>query len=157
MVAEVGYSMAGRSRGWVAPSAVCTVHVEMRSTGFLVKPQNQGRQFVSGLASKPHGRFSPVWPQNQWRWFLAIWPQTGGDGLWWFGLKTYCNGFWRFGLKTYYDSFLWFGLKTSGDGFLQFGLKTGCDGFSRFGLKTGGGFLGCASKPRGWRVSRFGP
>jgi hypothetical protein len=43
------------------------------------------------------------------------------------------------------------------DGFLQFGLKTRGDGFSRFGLKTGGGFLGSASKPRWWRVSRFGP
>jgi hypothetical protein len=35
--------------------AVCTMHVEMRSTGFLVESQNQGRQFVSGLASKPLG------------------------------------------------------------------------------------------------------
>jgi hypothetical protein len=33
----------------------------------MVEPQNQGRQFVSGLASKPLGRFSPVWPQNWWR------------------------------------------------------------------------------------------
>jgi hypothetical protein len=36
---------------------VCTVHVETRSMGFLVEPQNQGRLFVSGLASKPLGRF----------------------------------------------------------------------------------------------------
>jgi hypothetical protein len=41
----------------VAPCAVCTVHVEMRSAGFLVEPQNQGRRFMSGLASKPLGRF----------------------------------------------------------------------------------------------------
>jgi hypothetical protein len=27
--------------------------METRSAGFLVEPQNQGRQFVSGLASKP--------------------------------------------------------------------------------------------------------
>jgi hypothetical protein len=60
MVAQVGYSVAERSRGRVAPCAVCTWHVETRSTGFLVEPQNQGRQFVSGLASKPLGRFSPV-------------------------------------------------------------------------------------------------
>jgi hypothetical protein len=45
---------------------VCIVHVETRSAGFLVEPQNQGRRFVSGLASKPLGRFSPVWPQNWW-------------------------------------------------------------------------------------------
>jgi hypothetical protein len=49
----------------VIPCAICTVHNEMRSAGFLVETQNQGRQFVSGLASKPLGRFLPVWPQNQ--------------------------------------------------------------------------------------------
>jgi hypothetical protein len=57
MVTQVGYSVTGRSRGQVAPCAVGTVHVEMRSVGFLVEPQNQGRRFVSGLASKPLGRF----------------------------------------------------------------------------------------------------
>jgi hypothetical protein len=62
MVAQVGYSVAGRSRGRVVPCAVCTWHVETRSVGFLVEPQNQDRQFVSGLASKPLGWFSPVWP-----------------------------------------------------------------------------------------------
>jgi hypothetical protein len=44
----------------------CTWHVETRSAGFLVEPQNQDRRFVSGLASKPLGRFLPVWPQNRW-------------------------------------------------------------------------------------------
>jgi hypothetical protein len=61
----------------VAQCAVCTVHMEMRSAGFSVEPQNQGRRFVSGLASKLLGRFliglgiktngdglSVVWPQN---------------------------------------------------------------------------------------------
>jgi hypothetical protein len=66
MVAQVGYSVAGWSRGQVAPCTVCTWHVETRSMGFLVEPQNQGRRFVSGLASKPLERFSPVWPQNRW-------------------------------------------------------------------------------------------
>jgi hypothetical protein len=41
MVAQVGYSVAERSRGRVAPCVVYTVHVEMRSAGFLVEPQNQ--------------------------------------------------------------------------------------------------------------------
>jgi hypothetical protein len=73
----------------VASCAVCTVHMEMRSTGFLVESQNQGRRFVSGLASKQLEQFlrfglktggtvswlslktklvegSPVWPQNRW-------------------------------------------------------------------------------------------
>jgi hypothetical protein len=65
MIAQVGYSVARRSIGRVAPCAVCTWHVETRSVGFLAEPQNQGRWFVSGLASKPLGRFSLVWPQNQ--------------------------------------------------------------------------------------------
>jgi hypothetical protein len=47
-------------------------HVETRSVSFLVEHQNQGRRFVSGLVSKPLGRFSPIWPQNRWRRFLAV-------------------------------------------------------------------------------------
>jgi hypothetical protein len=71
MVAHVRYSVVGRSRGRVAPCAVCIVHVETRSTGFLVEPQNQGRRFVSGLASKLLGRFLAVCPQNLLRWFVS--------------------------------------------------------------------------------------
>jgi hypothetical protein len=62
MVTPVRYSVAGRSRGQVTLCVVCTVYVETRSVGFLVEPQNQDRQFVSGLASKSLGRLSPVWP-----------------------------------------------------------------------------------------------
>jgi hypothetical protein len=89
MVAQVGYSMAGQSRGQVVLFAVYTIHVEMRSAGFLVEPQNQGRQFVSGLASKPLGQFliglglktdggglSGVWPQNHWNGLSMVWPQN---------------------------------------------------------------------------------
>jgi hypothetical protein len=100
MVTQVGYSVARRSRGRVALCAVCTWHVETRSAGFLVEPQNQGRRLVSGLASKPLGRFSLVWPQYQWRRFLAVWPQNHSDGFHRFGLKTGGDGFSRFGLKT---------------------------------------------------------
>jgi hypothetical protein len=64
MVAHVGYSVAGRSRGRVAPCAVYTWHVETRSAGFLVEPQNQDQRFVSDLASKLLGWFLLVWPQN---------------------------------------------------------------------------------------------
>jgi hypothetical protein len=64
MVAQVGYSVAGRSRGKVALCAVCTWHVEIRSAGFLVEPQNQGQRFMSDLASKSLGWFLAVWPQN---------------------------------------------------------------------------------------------
>jgi hypothetical protein len=42
MVAQVGYTVAGRSRGQVVPCAVYTWHVETRSAGFLVETQNQG-------------------------------------------------------------------------------------------------------------------
>jgi hypothetical protein len=76
--ARVEYSVVGRLGGQVTPCVVCTVHMETKSMCFLVEPQNQGRQFisgltskpprqfVSGLASKPLGWFSPVWPQNWW-------------------------------------------------------------------------------------------
>jgi hypothetical protein len=64
------YLVVGRLRGQVAPYAVCTVHVETGSTGFLVELQNQGRRFVSGLASKPLGRF-----------LISLWLKTNGDGL----------------------------------------------------------------------------
>jgi hypothetical protein len=60
MVAQVEYSVVGRSRGRVASCVVSTLHVETRSAGFLVEPQNQGRRFVSGLASKPLGRFLAI-------------------------------------------------------------------------------------------------
>jgi hypothetical protein len=52
MVAQVGYSVAGRSRGRVTPCAVCTGHVETRSAGFLVEPQNQGDGGFPGLGLK---------------------------------------------------------------------------------------------------------
>jgi hypothetical protein len=58
--AQVGYSVVGRVRDRVTLCAVCTVHEEMRSAGFLVETQNQGQRFVSGLASKPQGQFLPV-------------------------------------------------------------------------------------------------
>jgi hypothetical protein len=119
MVAQVGYSVAGRSRGRVTPCAVCIVHVETRSMSFLVEPQNQGRWFVSGLASKPLGRFLVG---------LASKPVVTVSA----GLAS----------KFIATVFLWFGFKTSGGGFLQFGLKTGGDCFSLFGLKTDDRFLG---------------
>jgi hypothetical protein len=61
MIARIGYTVAGRSGSWVTLCAVCTVNEETMSTGFLVEPQSQGPRFVSGLASKPVGRFeSPL-------------------------------------------------------------------------------------------------
>jgi hypothetical protein len=64
MVAQVRYSMAGRSGGQVTPCAVCTVHVETRSACFSVEPQNQGRRFVNGLVSKPIEQFASGLPSK---------------------------------------------------------------------------------------------
>jgi hypothetical protein len=57
------------------------MHVEMRSASFLVEPKNQGRRFVSGLASKLLRRFSPVWPQNRWLGFPILGIKIGISGL----------------------------------------------------------------------------
>jgi hypothetical protein len=70
------------------------MHVETRSVGFLVEPQNQGGRFVSDLALKPLGRFFR------------------------FGHKTGSDTLLRFGLKTSGDDLLRFDLKTGGDDFL---------------------------------------
>jgi hypothetical protein len=41
--AQIGYSVAERSRGRVTLCVVCAVHKETRSVSFLVWPQNQAR------------------------------------------------------------------------------------------------------------------
>jgi hypothetical protein len=48
---------------------VCTVHKETMSVGFVVWPQNHGRRFVSGLASKSLGRVSRFGLPNLQVWF----------------------------------------------------------------------------------------
>jgi hypothetical protein len=57
------------------------MYIETMNLGFLVAPQNQGRWFISGLASKPLGRFSPVWPQNRWLGFPGLGLQTSRSDL----------------------------------------------------------------------------
>jgi hypothetical protein len=52
MVSQVEYSVVRRSGGRVTPYAVCTVHVETRSVGFLVESQNQGDGGFFGLCLK---------------------------------------------------------------------------------------------------------
>jgi hypothetical protein len=61
MVAQVGYSVAGRSRGRVAPCAVCTGHVETRSVDFLVEPQNQGGGGFPDLGVKTGSLGLVIW------------------------------------------------------------------------------------------------
>jgi hypothetical protein len=138
MVAQVGYSVAERLRARVAPCAVYTWHMETRSAGFLVEPQNQGQRFVSGLASKPLGRFSSVWPQNQWRTVspglaskpavgFLVEPQNQGGG-----------GFSGLGLKTGSSSLVIWDSK-SPRWFLGLGLKTKWASVCRLRHKTDGG------------------
>jgi hypothetical protein len=72
MVAKVGYSVAGWSRGRVAPCAVCTWHVETRSAGFLVEPQNQGGGGFPGLGLKTGSSGLVIWASKSPRWFLGL-------------------------------------------------------------------------------------
>jgi hypothetical protein len=86
MVAQVKYLVVGRLRGRVTLCMVYIVHKEMRSAGFLVEAENQGRWFVSGLASKPLGQFVSGLASKLLGWFLLLLPQNrqlqfGGLGL----------------------------------------------------------------------------
>jgi hypothetical protein len=95
----------------VALCAVYTMHVETRSAGFLVEPQNQGQRFVSALASKRVG------------WFLWFGFKTGGDGFLVEPQNQGGGGFLGLGLKTdSYDLMIW--ASKSPRQFLGLGLKT---------------------------------
>jgi hypothetical protein len=72
MVAQVRYSVAGRSRGRVAPCAVCTWHVETWSAGFLVEPQNQGGGGFPGLGFKTGSSGLVIWTSKSPRRFLGL-------------------------------------------------------------------------------------
>jgi hypothetical protein len=72
MVAQVDYSVAGRSVGWMTLCAVYIVHVEMRSTSFLVEPQNQDERFVIGLDSKALGWFVSGLASKPLGWFSSV-------------------------------------------------------------------------------------
>jgi hypothetical protein len=88
MVTQVGYSVVGRSRGRVALCAVCTGHVETRSAGFLVEPQNQGGGGFPDLGLKTGSLGLVIWglkitatvswfgPQNQVDIGLSVAPQN---------------------------------------------------------------------------------
>jgi hypothetical protein len=86
----------------VAPCAVCTMHIEMRSTGFLVRPQNQGRWFVSGLTQNHWDSFSSVWASKP----MAMVCE-------WFGLKTTRTVFVGLASKPVATVCEWFDLKTT--------------------------------------------
>jgi hypothetical protein len=88
MVAQVGYSVAGRSKGRVAPCAVGTGHVETRSACFLVEPQNQGGGGFPGLSLKTGSSDLMIWASKSPRRFLGL------------GLKTKWASVYRLRLKT---------------------------------------------------------
>jgi hypothetical protein len=89
----------------------------------LVEPQNQGWRFVSGLVSKPLGRFSPVWPQTWWQRFLWFGLKTGGDGFLVEPQNQGGGGFPSLGLKTSSYNLVILASK-SPRRFLGLGLKT---------------------------------
>jgi hypothetical protein len=55
----------------VTPCVVCTVHMETRSTCFLVESQNQGRQFLD-LGIKTGGSGLLICVSKSLRWFLDL-------------------------------------------------------------------------------------
>jgi hypothetical protein len=118
MVAQVGYSVAGRSRGRVTLCAVCTWHVETRSARFLVEPQNKGRRFMSGLASKPVSTIFSSMASKPAVGFLVEPQNQGGGGFFSLGLKTSSYWFGDLGLKIT-ATVSWFGPQNQAD----FGLS----------------------------------
>jgi hypothetical protein len=146
MVAQVRYSVAGRSRGRVAPCTVCTGHVETRNTGFLVEPQNQGRRggpeatlgWAAGARAVGHVA-APSWAAG-----------AGAAG------HMAAPELPRAGQRELEPQDTWWPRRVP-SGFRQFGLKTGGDGFSRFVLKTGGRVFWLSLKTKVTRVFWFGP
>jgi hypothetical protein len=102
------------------------VHVKVRSAGFLVEPQNQGRRFMSSLASKLLRWFSPFWPQNRWRRFSSVWPQNRWLRFPGLDLKTSSQG-----LVIWASKLPWW--------FLGLGLKTNKASICQLRHKTDGG------------------
>jgi hypothetical protein len=88
MVTQVEYSVAGQSRGRVAPCAVCTGHVETRSAGFLVEPRNQGGGGFPSWGLKTGSSGLMIWASKSPRRFLGL------------GLKTKCASVCRLRHKT---------------------------------------------------------
>jgi hypothetical protein len=62
----------GRSRGRVAPCAICTGHVETRSAGFLVEPQNQGGGGFPSLCLKTGSSGLVIWASKSPRQFIGL-------------------------------------------------------------------------------------
>jgi hypothetical protein len=74
--------MARRSRGQVMSCVICTVHMEMKSTDFLVEPQNQDRWFF-GLCLKTDSFDLVIWVSKSSRRFLSLGLKNMWDSVWW--------------------------------------------------------------------------
>jgi hypothetical protein len=72
MVAQVRYSVVGRSRGPVTLCVVYTVHVETRKAGFLVSPQNQGGGGFFDLSLKTASYGLVIWTSKSPRRFFSL-------------------------------------------------------------------------------------
>jgi hypothetical protein len=109
---RIGQVLGDRqSRGRVVLCAICTVHVETRSVGFLVEPQNHDRRFVSGLTLKPLGRFLRFGLKIGGNGFLVEPQNQGGEGFPGLDLKTDSYGLVIWASKSP-RRFLSLGLKT---------------------------------------------
>jgi hypothetical protein len=129
MVAQVRYSVAGRSRGRVTPCAVCTWHVETRSAGFLVEPQNQGGGGFPGLGLKTGCSGLVIWGLKITATFSWFRPQNQVS----FGSSVASQNRWReVGVGHASRSRSLLGVEASLARVSQSGLKTGR------GMTTGG-------------------
>jgi hypothetical protein len=72
MIVQIGYSVAGRSKGRMTSCAVCTWHVETRSAGFLVEPQNKGGRRFPGLGLKTGSSGLVIWASKSPQRFLGL-------------------------------------------------------------------------------------
>jgi hypothetical protein len=113
--------------------AVCTIHVEMRSTDFFVGPQNQGQWFISGLASTPLGQFLRFGLKTSGDGFLVEPQNQGGAGFSGLGLKT-----------DSYSLVIW--ASKSSQRFLDLGLKTKHASIYRWHHKTDGRMQRCGTR-----------
>jgi hypothetical protein len=78
--AQVGYSVARRSRARVTLCDVCTMHKETRSTGFLCSASKLRSMVSPGLTSKLVATVLVVCPQNHSLGFPGLGHKTGSYG-----------------------------------------------------------------------------
>jgi hypothetical protein len=110
---------------------VCTWYVETRSAGFLVEPQNQGRRFVSGLASKP---VATVFASLASKLVVTVSPGLASKPAVGFLVESQNQG---------------------GGGFPGLGLKTGSSGLVMWASKSPRRFLGLVLKIKQASVCRL--